>query len=127
MATQYYQDAQTAGVNGWGRRLTDTSYTSTLGAGTEATLTVPGIASMGTSAAVENNKFIAVITVEQAKKVYFALNGTAAVPVGNTLAASTSALLPVQSAWFVKRGDVLHIISAAAADISVEFYAIQTG
>ncbi|MES2356261.1 MAG: hypothetical protein V4568_18020 [Pseudomonadota bacterium] len=127
MSTQYSIDDQTHGVNGWGLRFCDSSYTATIGATTDTTLAVPLNASMGTPAASVNNKFIAVITVAPSKTVYVALNATAAVPAGSTFAASTSALLPIQSARFVKAGDTLHFYSAATADISVEFYAIQNG
>lgn len=126
MTTKYNIDSQTFGVNGFGRRFTDTSYTVTLGAATEATLTIPGNAALGIPSAYKKNKFIAVITCEQAKKVYFALNETAAVPAGATIAASTSALLPIQTAFFVEAGDVIHLISAAAADVSIELYAINS-
>ena len=127
MATQYNIDDQSHGTNGWGLRFCDASYTVTLGAGSEQSLTVPSNISMGTTPAISKNKFLAVITVEQSKKVYAALNATAAVPAGGTFAASTSALLPVQSCRFVKAADVMHFICAAAADVSVEFYAIQNG
>ena|SRR5579872_5673734 len=127
MATQYNIDDQSHGVNGWGLHFCDSSYTVTLGAASEQSLTVPLNISMGTPPAIAHNKFLAVITVEQAKKVYVALNATAAVPAGGTFAASTSALLPVQSCRFVKAGDVIHFVSAATADVSVEFYAIQNG
>ncbi len=127
MTTQYSIDSQTSGVNGWGLRFCDSSYTVTLGANTEATVTVPASASMGTPAAYAKNKFIARITREDAKKVYIALNATAAVPAGTSLASSTSELLPSQSGWFVKAGDVIHIVSAAAGDVSIAFFAIQNG
>ena len=123
--TQFQTDKNINGVNGWGLLFCKQVYNSTLGAATEATVTVPATAAMGVASGTQQNKFIAVITTEQSKKVYAALNGTAAVPVGNTFAASTSALLPIQSARYVKAGDVIHFISAAAADVSVEFYAIQ--
>lgn len=127
MATQYNIDDQSHGVNGWGLPFCDTSYTVTLGGASEQSLTVPLNISMGAAPAISHNKFLAVITVEQAKKVYMAVNATAAVPAGSSFAASTSALLPVQSCRFVKAGDVMHFVSAAGADVSVEFYAIQNG
>ncbi len=122
--TQYNIDRQTSGVNGWGLPFCGQSYTVTLGAGSEQSLTVPSTLPLGVPGSIAN-KFVAVITCEQAKKVYVAVNGTAAVPAGGTFAASTSALLPVQSARFVKAADVLHFVCAAAADVSVEFYALQ--
>lgn len=126
MATQYNIDSNTRGVNGWGLQFSKNSYTTTLGAGVEATVAVPASAATGVPTAYQKNKWVARVTVEAGKKVYIALNGTAAVPVGGTLAASTSELLPIQSAWFVKTGDVIHIISAAAADVSIAFYAFQS-
>ncbi len=122
--TQYNIDRQTCGVNGWGLPFCGQVYTVTLGAGSEQTVTVPSNLPLGVPGSLYN-KFIVVITCEQAKKVYVAVNATAAVPAGGTFAASTSELLPVQSAKFVKAADVLHFVCAAAADVSVAFYAIQ--
>ena len=123
--TQFQTDKNLNGVNGWGLPFCKQIYTATLGAATEATVTVPATSATGVASGTQKNKFIAVITCEQGKKVYAALNATAAVPAGTSLAASTSALLPIQSARYVKAGDVIHIISAAAADVSIEFYGVQ--
>jgi hypothetical protein len=122
MATQYNINDLVKGVNGFGLQFCANNYTVTLGAATEATLTVPDFTSIGT---INNNtaKLIAVFGIEPAKKVYVALNAAAAVPVGATLAASTSELNP--TAKSVKAGDVIHVISAAAADVSISLYAIQ--
>jgi hypothetical protein len=127
MATQYSIDQQTHGVNGWGLRFCDSVYTATIAATTDTSLAVPINAAMGTPAASVYNKFIAVITVAPSKTVYVALNTAASVPAGSSFAASVSALLPTQSARFVKAGDTLHFYSAATADVTVEFYAIQNG
>jgi hypothetical protein len=122
--TQYNIDRQTCGVNGWGLPFCGQVYSVTLAANTEETVTVPANLPLGVPGSLYN-KFIVVITCEQAKKVYVASNATAAVPAGGTFAASTSELLPVQSARFVKSADVLHFISGAIADVTVAFYAIQ--
>lgn len=123
--TQYDINAWIKGVNGFGLPFCKTIFTSTLGAGTEATLTVPGISAVGAANSSVKAQFVAVFGIEPAKKVYVSVNGTAAVPAGNTLLASTSELNP--SAKIVKEGDVIHVISAAAADISIALYAIQVG
>ena len=107
------------GVNGFGSFPTDTKVSSTLGAGVEATYTVPSTSSMGDS---HSPNYLAVFSYEPAKKVWVAFNATAAVPAGNTLLASSSMLNP--SAKIVSAGDVIHVISAAAADIGIEFYQI---
>ena len=122
MTTQYNINDLVKGVNGFGLQFCKNNYTTTLGAATEATLVVPDFTSIGT---IHNNtaKLIAVFGIEAAKKVWVALNATAAVPVGGTLASSTSELNP--TAKSVKAGDVIHMISAGAADVSVSFYAIQ--
>jgi len=123
MATQYVINKFINGVNGFGLKFCANTYTTTLGAATEATLTVPGSSAVGV-ANTDKNKFIAVFSYEAAKNVYVAVNATAAVPVGGTLAASTSELNP--QAKTVNAGDVIHIICAdASTDVSIALYAVQ--
>jgi len=116
----YNTIAAAHGVNGFGSFLGDTQVSSTLGAGVEATFTVPSTTSMG-GMAMDSN-YMAVFSYEPAKKVWVAVNATAAVPAGNTLVATASILNP--SAKIVKAGDIIHVISAAAADVGIEFYQI---
>ncbi len=124
MATLYNLNPSLNSVNGFGLPFCEDTYTSTLGAGTEATLTVPGFNAIGIPSATTYNKFIAVFSYEAAKNVYVALNATAAVPAGNSFAASTSELNP--PAKLVKTGDVIHVICAdASTDISIALYAVQ--
>lgn len=89
-------------------------YSATItAAGGEKTLTVPG----GISA----THLVAVIRYEPGTTIWFALNATAAVPVGATFASTTSCLN--YPGTVVVPGDVLHFITAdTAADIGVEFY-----
>lgn len=105
------------GVNGFGAPICDTRVSTTLALNTEATTTVPGTNNMGSAS---SNQYLAVFSYEPAKKVWVAFNETAAVPAGATLVATTSVLNP--TARVVKSGDVIHIISAAAADVGIEFY-----
>lgn len=112
-------------IGAYGAQFCKTIYTSTLGAGVEATLTVPGISALGNVNSSTSTQWLAVFSYQAAKDVWVALNGTAAVPAGNTLAASTSALNPPGK--IVKQGDVIHMICAAAADVSVELYYLQEG
>ena len=100
-------------------------YTTTLAANTEATLTVPGISAAGNINSNTKTQWMAVFTYEAAKKIYVALNGTAAVPAGATLAASTSSLNP--SGRIVREGDIIHVISAAVGDMSIELFYLQEG
>lgn len=89
-------------------------YSATLTVGLEATLTVPGNAA---------KKWIVSFGYQPGVTVWVAVNATAAVPVGATLAATTSELNPGQK--YVKAGDVLHLISGnMTADVGVAFYAI---
>jgi hypothetical protein len=114
------------GVNGWGQPFCDTIFTATLGAGAETTLTVPAKAGLGVPSSNQFNKFLAVFSVQDGAKVWVAVNATAAVPAGAAFAASTSEMInPAASCKYCKTGDILHFVSAAAADISVAFYAIQ--
>ncbi len=124
MSTQFNTDKNINGVNGYGLPFCDQVFTCTLGAGTEATIAVPLSNAIGMANATSATKFIAHFSYQAAKDVWVAKNATAAVPAGNTLAASTSELNP--PAKFCKAGDVLHFICAAAADISVAFYIIQS-
>ena len=105
------------GVNGFGAPICDTKVSTTLAISTEATTTVPATSDMGST---RSNQYLAVFSYEPAKKVWVAFNATAAVPAGATLVATTSVLNP--SARVVKSGDVIHMISAAAADVGIEFY-----
>jgi len=127
MATQYNIDRVTNGVSGWGNILSDTIYTVVLGASADTALTVPSAAALGVPGAVIN-KFIARIRVNKsANSVWFAMNGTAAVPTGaGAFALSTSEILLPDNGYYVRAGDVLHFYSTAVADISVAFYAIQS-
>lgn len=122
MATQYNMNALVQGVNGFGLPFCKNIWTVTLGVSTEATLTVPDLTSPGNINSTIA-KMIAVFSYEAAKNVWVAVNATAAVPAGATLAAAASELNP--SAKLVKAGDVIHMISAAAANVSVALYTIQ--
>jgi hypothetical protein len=129
MTSQYNIDKVTYGVSGWGNILSDTIYTATLGSSSDTTVTVPSAGALGAPGA-NVNKFIARIRVNGTKSVWFARNATAVVPAGSSFALASSELL-IQAAggdngYYVLAGDVLHFISAAAADVSVAFYAIQS-
>lgn len=119
---QYNINECVQGVNGFGAQFADIRYSSTLGAGTEATVTVPGISAMGAANATKTNtKFLAVFSYHAARNVWVALNATAAVPAGATLAANVSELNP--PAKVVTSGDVIHVICATAnTDIGIAFY-----
>jgi hypothetical protein len=138
MTTKYNIEAFTRGKNGFGLPFCDTIFNSTLAANTERTLTVPSTCAMGSigayplpdsanrPAAIVLNKFIAVIACTPAIDTFIAVNATAAVPVGNTFAASTSELVPQgYIAKYVKAGDVIHVISGGTPSVSISFYAVQ--
>ncbi len=112
------------GVNGFGTPFSNTKYSTTLAANTEATVTVPGYTSAGSiSATPTYNRYLAVFSYHAARNVWVALNATAAVPAGNTLVATNSELNP--PAKVVKAGDVIHMICATAStDVGVVFYAL---
>jgi hypothetical protein len=112
------------GVNGFGRKPPATGYiyTITLAGATVKTLTVPSTSAMGTINSALTNVFLALFSYEPAVEFWVAINGTAAVPAGATFAASTSELLP--SAYILKAGDVIQVISTAGGDMSISFYAI---
>ncbi len=126
MTTQYNIDKNISGVNGFGLPFCTQIYTSTLAVATDTTLAVPATAAIGAPSSNQYNKWVAVISYARsaaASPVYVAVNATAAVPAGAPFAASTSEIEP--SAKHVKTGDTLHFICAAAAQVSVAFYAVQ--
>jgi hypothetical protein len=126
MTTQYNIDPNIQGVNGFGLRSCDLIFTATLAVATDTSLAVPASAALGVPASNQFNKWVAVMKYARstpASPVFFANNATAAVPAGAAFAASTSEIEP--EAKHVKTGDTLHFICAAAAHVSVAFYAVQ--
>lgn len=126
MTTQYKIQRDVAGYNGFGLPFSDLRYSCSLDASTDTTLTVPSSGSMG-AALNSVNKFLAVIQVENGLSAWLALGATAAVPAGNTFAATTSDLI-VGGQYYaveVKAADVMHFFApTAGTDILVKFYAL---
>lgn len=104
--------------------ISDTIYSVTLSATTDTTLVVPTASDLGGTNTATVNYLVARIRHTPAKDVWFAVNGTAAVPAGSSFAATTSELLDNNVCEYkVKSGDTLHFYSAASgAVISVAFY-----
>lgn len=130
MTTQYNIEAFTRGRNGFALPFCDAIYSVTLAANTEATVAVPLGAAMGntstyTGVTPSKNKYIAVFSCEAG--VYACINGTAAVPAGSSLAASTSELVPSNQLWgkYCQSGDVIHVVSAGTPSCTIAFYAVQ--
>ncbi len=123
--TQYNMDKFHKGVDGFGLNFCENVFSVTLAANTEATVAVPLTAAMGNICATVNNKFMAILTCDGT--VYACINATAAKPVGGTLAATTSAMVPADFPWgrVVQAGDVIHVISGGTPSLTIEFYAIQ--
>lgn len=105
-------------IDDFGLRFSDLLYSVTLEANTDTTLTIPG----------NNSRYKAVIKVKNQAEVWVAFNQTAAVPAGNTFAATTSEMVSeVPLCREVRKNDVLHFITATAStDVSVALYSIQT-
>lgn len=126
MTTNFNIDKTKNLFNGFGTSFCDTIYSTTLSATTDTTIAVPLTAALGAPTATSKNKFLAIISCTPTDAVYMALNATAAVPAGNTFAATTSELIPNgYTAKTVKSGDTIHFYSASTASITVAFYAIQ--
>jgi hypothetical protein len=123
--TEYNMDKFHKGVDGFGLNFCGNVFSTTLAANAEATVAVPLTAAMGNICATVNNKFMAIITTDAT--VFACINATAAKPVGGTLAATTSAMVPANNPWgrVVQAGDVIHIISGVTPNVTIEFYAIQ--
>lgn len=126
MAILYKLQKDVQGYNGWGLPFTDLKFSASLAANTDTTVTVPSSGAIGAPLNTVN-RFLAVVNVKANISVWCANNTTAAVPAGNSFAATTSDLIVGSEYWAreVKAGDVLHFITATAAtDISVLFYAL---
>lgn len=124
MATQYNINKYIQGVNGFGLKPCDKMYSATLGAGTEATVAVPGASPMGGMSATKAQRYVAVFNYEEPGNFWVAINATATVPAGTSLAATNSMLNP--RGMCVKYGDTIHVISAdASRDISISFFTID--
>lgn len=109
------------GVNSFGVIATAKNWTVTLAAATAASLAIPG---SSTDLPKSRQKYVAIFSYHAARNVYVAVNATAAVPAGATLAASTSRLLP--PAIVVTCDDTISIICATAAtDVSITLYTID--
>ncbi len=123
MPTSFAMTRDINGFNGFGLPFSIDKYSVTLDSDTDTTLDVPGTSSMGAACATTYNKFIAIFSYQPGADVWVSVNDTAAVPAGNTFAATTSELLP--SARSVQAGDVLHFYTAdTTADVGVTFYAL---
>lgn len=102
------------GYNGFGLMFADNKYSVTLAATTVATLTIPST----------YQNWIAIFSFEPGTNIWVANNATAAIPAGNTIAASTSDLNPVGR--FVQGADVLSLITASTtADVGILLYALS--
>lgn len=113
------------GVNGFGAPFSNIIYSTTLGANTAASVTVPGASGIGNINTTNNPQYLAVFSYSAAATVYVANNHTAAVPAGGSLAATTSVINP--SARLVQAGDVISIISAGTPSVSIELFYLQEG
>ena len=105
-------------VDDFSLRFEDLLYSVSLAETTDTALTIPGTAP----------KYKAVMKTSYNGVVWVALNATAAVPAGDTLAAVSSELLASNVLCReVKAGDVLHFITATANTVvSVVLYAVGT-
>jgi len=125
MTTIFGMTRDVAGYNGFGLKPTDTSYSCTLTASTDTTLTVPLEFALGNCSSTAVARLLAIITSDPGDSVWVALNATASAPAGSTFAATASALNP--AAYEVKGGDLLHFFTTqTGADISVRFYWISS-
>ena len=126
MITQYKIQKDVGGYNNFGLQVSNTKYSATLAAATDTTLTVPSASAMGVPVG-QKSHILALVTVEYGEEVWFALNATAAAPVGGTFAATNSEQI-VGGQDFAREvvgGDVLHFFNTSGnVDVSVVFYAL---
>ena len=103
----------------FGLNFSNQIYSCTLTASTDTVLTLPGTAP----------RFKAIIKASADATVYVAVNATAAVPAGDTFAATTSELIPVNGVLCreVWGTDALHFITAGSSDsVTVSLYSVQS-
>jgi hypothetical protein len=111
--TQLNLTRDIAGSNTFGLPFAKIKYDTTLLAGVEQLLTVPG----------PSSKYLAIFSIEPGTSIWVA-NNTTAVVAGAAFTATNSELNPV--AREVKATDVLHFITTNTnATVGVSFYAIQ--
>jgi len=140
MALDFNTNSYLHGINGFGLINCPIKYSVTLSATTDTSVTVPAVSSMGSpgyavnrainpvspiSEANSTNNLIAIIMTDN-PSVFMAVNGTAAVPAGDSFAATNSSLVSYGQPYarYVPGGSVLHFITAAmAANVTIEFYA----
>jgi hypothetical protein len=104
--------------------ISDSIWSATLSATTDTTLAVPLTSDLGGSNTATVNYLVARIRHTPLKDVYFAVNGTGAVPAGSSFASTTSELLDDNVCEYkIKSGDTLHFYTAATgASVTVAFY-----
>lgn len=89
-------------------------WSATLTNGAETTFTVPG----------NFQVWVMALSPQPGSNIWVARNTTAAIPVGNTLAATNSELNPAQRRVYAD--DVIHVITAnTTADVEIALYAIS--
>ena len=123
MPTKFSISRDINGYNGYGLKPTDIAYSVTLTASTNTHFIVPSSSSLGgcNTGTKSNPILIAIFYFTPGAEVWCALNATAIVPVGATFGATVSEGNP--SAWEVKGGDVINVISAGSAvSVGVRFY-----
>jgi hypothetical protein len=131
MPTKFNMTRDLGGYNGFGLQPTDTAYSVTLAANTDTTLTVPATSSIGGAAyyseAATNPSYpgeprlLAIFYFTPGTEVWVARGTIAAVPAGDTFAATLSEGNP--SAWEVSGGDVIHCITAGTGvSVGIRFY-----
>ena len=116
MLTQYNSNSFACGVNGFGAPFCKKHlHCHNLAVATDTSLTVPSVSSLGNFPSTSEAKILAVFSYEPSKKVYVALNATAAVPVGAPFAASTSELFHQQNSCMLA---IRHFIRSRCRCIS---------
>ena len=103
------------GFNAYAPRPATNAFSVTLAADTAASFTVPS----------NYQNWIVVFSVSPTASVWFDFTGaTAAVPAGNTFAATTAERNP--AARTLVAGNAISVISANAQDVGVTLYAINS-
>lgn len=99
--------------NAYAPSFSQNKFSAALVNGSEQTFTIPA----------DFERWVIALSYQPGSSVWVSYNSTAAIPVGNSFAATTSELNPGARSVFA--GDVIHLITAnASADVGVILYAL---
>ena len=124
MAIPIYQSMPRGAINDFSCLTPSIVFTTTLAAGVEQHFTIPGGNSVGASSTSLSN-WVAVFTVQDAKNVFYSINGTAVVPTGS-FAETMSEMIRNGMGRHVRQSQVISAITPdTTAYLSISMFSIS--